>query len=48
MQARKLGIAILVLIGLVTASFVVAEMKNGLNVGNEVIIFGGKNEKIIQ
>jgi len=34
MGARKLGIAILVLIGLITASFVVAEMKDGLDVGN--------------
>ena len=34
MGARKLGIAILVLIGLITASFVVAEMKDRLNVGN--------------
>ena len=34
MQARKLGIAIFVLIGLITASFVIAEMKGGLNVGN--------------
>jgi len=32
MQARKLGIAVLLLIGLIIASFVVAEMKSGLNV----------------
>jgi len=34
MQSRKLGIAILILIGLITASFVIAEMKDGLNAGN--------------
>jgi len=33
MQARKLGVAILVLVGIITASFVVAEMKSGLSVG---------------
>lgn len=34
MKARKFGVAILILIGLITASFVVAEMKNGLSVEN--------------
>ena len=34
MEARKLGIAVLVLVGIITASFVVAEMKDGLNAGN--------------
>jgi len=34
MQARKFGAAILVLIGLITASFVIAEMKDGLYMGN--------------
>jgi len=34
MGARKLGMAILVLIGLITASFVIAEIKDGLDMGN--------------
>jgi len=34
MRARKLGVAILVLVGIITASFVIAETKDGLNVGN--------------
>jgi len=34
MQTRKFGIAILVLVGLIAATFVIAEMKNGLNAGN--------------
>jgi len=34
MEARKFGTAALVLIGLITASFVVAEMEDGLNIGS--------------
>ena len=34
MGTRKLGIAALILIGLITASFVVAEIKDGLGVEN--------------
>ncbi|MHA1289946.1 MAG: right-handed parallel beta-helix repeat-containing protein, partial [Candidatus Thorarchaeota archaeon] len=42
MEARKLGIAILILVGIITASFVVAEMKNGLYVGNaDAALLGG-------
>ena len=42
MRARKLGIAILVLVGLMITSFVIAEMKDGLNVGKaDAVLLGG-------
>jgi len=42
MQARRFGVAILVLIGLIIASFVVAEMKSGLSVGSaDASLLGG-------